>query len=62
MGRSNGNRYKQDFLVEQVVKYNEKASESWLRSVLTSDNALFLPIMSTEIERNPNLVQNPYYN
>lgn len=62
MGRSNGNRYKQNFLVEQVVRYNSSASESWLRSVLTSDNALFLPIMSTEIERNANLIQNPYYN
>jgi len=62
MGRSNDNRYKQSLLVEQVVRYNSSASESWLRSVLTSDNALFLPIMSTEIERNANLVQNPYYN
>ena len=62
MGRSNNNRYKQNLLVEQVVRYNSSASESWLRSVLTSDNALFLPIMSTEIERNANLVQNPYYN
>lgn len=63
MGRSNGNRYKASLLVEQVVLYNEQASESWLRSVLSSDNALFLPIHNTEIERNPLLTesQNPYY-
>ena len=63
MGRSNNNRYKTSFLVEQVVNYNEQASESWLRSVLSSDNALFLPIQNSEIERNPLLTdkQNPYY-
>lgn len=61
MGRSNNNRYKQSFLIDQVVEYNNCTSESWIRSVLTSDNALFLPILSTEIERNPNLIQNPYY-
>jgi hypothetical protein len=47
--------------VDEVTKYNTQASESWLRSVLNSDNALYLPIMSTELERNPLLVQNPYY-
>lgn len=61
MGRQNNNRYKQSLLIDQVITYNTCASESWLRSVLNSDNALFLPIMSTEIERNPTLVQNPYY-
>lgn len=62
MGRANGNQYKQDLLVEQVVKYNTSASESWIRSVLNSDNALFLPVPASELERNSNLVQNPYYN
>ncbi|MBR5963990.1 MAG: RagB/SusD family nutrient uptake outer membrane protein [Bacteroidaceae bacterium] len=61
MGRRDDNRYKQSLLIDQVVSYNNRASASWLRSVLNSDNALFLPIMSTEIERNPLLVQNPYY-
>lgn len=61
MGRSNNNRYKQGLLIDQVIEYNTVTSESWLRSVLTSDNALFLPIMSTEIESNPKLIQNPYY-
>lgn len=61
MGRRNGNKYKQSLLIDQVISYNNRASSSWLRSVLNSDNALFLPIMSTEIERNPSLIQNPYY-
>lgn len=61
MGRRNNNQYKESLLVDQVINYNTCASLSWLKSVLTSDNALFLPIMSTEIERNDKLVQNPYY-
>ena len=62
MGRRDGNRYKQEFLIDQVCDYNSCASESWLRSVLNSDNALFLPVNASDIERNPLLVQNPYYN
>ena len=61
MGRANNNQYKNSLLVEQVLNYNSCASISWLKSVLTSDNALFLPIMSTELERNDKLIQNPYY-
>lgn len=61
MGRANNNQYKESLLVEQVLTYNSCASISWLKSVLTSDNALFLPIMSTELERNDKLIQNPYY-
>ncbi len=61
MGRANNNKYKTQFLVEQVIRYNTSASESWLRSVLNSDNALFLPIYASEIESNDKLVQNPYY-
>ncbi len=61
MGRANNNRYKSSLLTAQVLNYNASASLSWLSSVLTSDNALFLPIMSTELERNDKLIQNPYY-
>ena len=62
LGRCLQGKYKNDFLVEQVVSYNTCASESWIRSVLTSDNALFMPVNETDIERNPQLIQNPYYN
>ncbi len=62
IGRRNNNKYKELFLVQNVLNYNEQASESWLRSVLSNDDALFLPIMEDEIEVNSLLVQNPYYN
>ncbi len=64
MGRRNNNQYKQTLLCDQVIQYTRSgsASSSWLRSVLNSDNALFLPVNASDLERNPNLVQNPYYN
>ena len=62
MGRRDGGRYRQSLLIDPVVTFNESAGESWLRSVLISDDACFLPIVATDVERNPNLVQNPYYN
>ncbi|HIT81084.1 MAG TPA: RagB/SusD family nutrient uptake outer membrane protein [Candidatus Caccoplasma merdavium] len=61
-GRRNNNEYKELFLVNNVLKYNTQAGESWLRTVLNNDNALFLPISQTEIEANDLLIQNPYYN
>ena len=60
--RRNNNEYKELFLVNNVLKYNTQAGESWLRTVLNNDNALFLPISQTEIEANDLLIQNPYYN
>ena len=61
-GRRNNNQYKSTFLVDKVLEYNEQAGESWLRTVLNNDNALFLPISQTEIDANSLLIQNPYYN
>lgn len=61
-GRRNNNQYKTQFLVDKVLDYNTQAGESWLRTVLNNDNALFLPIAQTEIEANSLLIQNPYYN
>lgn len=61
-GRRDNNKYKDVFLIQQVLNYNEQAGESWLRSVLSIDDALFLPIWDKEIEVNPLLIQNPYYN
>ncbi len=62
MGRCLQGKFRDNLLVGQVVSYNTCASESWIRSVLSSENALFLPVNDTDIERNPNLLQNPYYN
>lgn len=60
MGRLNSN-YKQMLLVEQVTKYNRTANSAWIRTALKDDNALYLPIASSEIDNNPLLHQNPYY-
>jgi hypothetical protein len=62
LGRRNNNKYKEILLIQNVLKYNEQASESWLRSVLSNDDAHFLPIWEEELKVNPLLVQNPYYN
>lgn len=61
-GRRNNNKYKDLFLVQYVLNYNEQVGESWLRSVLNDDNAHFLPVWEDELKVNPLLVQNPYYN
>lgn len=61
-GRRNNNKYKELFLIQNVLNYNEQASESWLRSVLSNDDAHFLPVWEDEIKTNSLLQQNPYYN
>lgn len=59
-GRCENNKYRNEF-INLVIQYNETANPSWIRSVLRNDDALFLPIWSTELENNTLLVQNPYY-
>ncbi|MBQ8423217.1 MAG: RagB/SusD family nutrient uptake outer membrane protein [Coprobacter sp.] len=61
-GRRNGGKYKTSFLIDNVLKYNEQAGESWLRTVLNNENAHFLPISKDELDANSLLIQNPYYN
>ncbi len=53
--------FKRDFLIEYVVKYNSQASETWINSVLSDENAWYLPVSDNEIKTNGTLVQNPYY-
>lgn len=60
--RRNSHQYKEVFLLDHVLDYNNQASGSWLRSVLLNDDALFLPIWDKELDANTLLVQNPYYN
>lgn len=50
-----------DFLIENVSKYNQEARETWISSVLSDENAWYLPVYYNEITVNPLLVQNPYY-
>lgn len=49
------------FFIPKVINYNETASENKIKSTLLDKNAWYLPVHQQEIERNPNLVQNPYY-
>jgi len=60
-GRRSNNKYKTMFLVDNVTLYNKQAGESWLISVMSNDDALFLPISESELKANSLLVQNPYY-
>ncbi|MBN2165412.1 MAG: RagB/SusD family nutrient uptake outer membrane protein [Marinilabiliaceae bacterium] len=60
-GRRNNNKYKETFLIQNVLNYNEQVGESWLRSVLNNDYAHFLPIWEDELNVNHALIQNPYY-
>ena len=59
---SHGIDFKNTFLINNVIKYNTTASDSWIRSVLNNENAWYLPITDNEIKVNSNLEQNPYYN
>lgn len=60
-GKRNNFKYRDEFLISEVVNYNETANPSWIRSVLRDDNALYLPVWSNELLNNELLVQNPYY-
>lgn len=61
-GRRDNYRFKEMFLTGHVLEHNNQASTSWLRSVLNSNDALFLPVWDEELDTNPLLIQNPYYN
>lgn len=52
--------YKQWF-VDEVVEGNQTTKDEWIRSVLLDEDAWYMPIPYSEIEINPELVQNPYY-
>jgi len=60
-GRIANKKYKTIFLDDMVTTYNKQAGESWLLSVLSNENALFLPISESELDANKLLEQNPYY-
>lgn len=61
LGKANGFQYRTQFLIDKVIEYNNTANPAWIRSVLSNDNALYLPIEASEILNNRKLVQNPYY-
>ena len=59
-GRCQGGKYHDQF-VSLITDYNVTANPSWIRSVLSDENACFMPVWETELENNPALKQNPYY-
>ncbi len=61
MGRRDNYKYKTELIISRLLDFNQSASSSWLLSVLSDNNALYLPIWEDELEVNPLLVQNPYY-
>jgi hypothetical protein len=60
-GKRNGFQYRERFLINEVAEYNNTANSAWIRSVLMNDDALYLPIWSSELVNNKLLEQNPYY-
>nr|MBD3620592.1 RagB/SusD family nutrient uptake outer membrane protein [Sunxiuqinia sp.] len=60
-GKRDGFKYRGQFLVDRVIDYNNTANPAWIRSVLNNDDALYLPIETSELENNRLLVQNPYF-
>ncbi|WP_163707312.1 RagB/SusD family nutrient uptake outer membrane protein [Mangrovibacterium lignilyticum] len=61
LGKRDGYTYRNRFLIDMVVDYNNTANPAWIRSVLNNDDAIYLPIETSELENNRKLVQNPYY-
>lgn len=53
--------FKKEFFIDNVVRYNNQANESWIRAVLSDENAWYLPVNADEIKTNDLILQNPYY-
>jgi hypothetical protein len=60
MGRRN-NYARKNTLIEIIVSNVPSTQKRILATKLTNPNGWYLPIFEKEIERNRNLVQNPYY-
>lgn len=60
MGRRN-NFSRKAKLVELIVKNVASTQKRILAAKLTNPNGWYLPVSKTEMERNKNLVQNPFY-
>ena len=50
-----------DFAVSEILEGNTTTNSLWIYGVLQDNNAWYLPIPQSEIDVNPNLLQNPYY-
>jgi hypothetical protein len=61
MGRRN-NYSRKSKLIEKIVTNAPSTQKRILQTKLTNPLSWYLPIWEKELERNKNLVQNPYYN
>lgn len=59
-GKIKNYKYKENF-INIVVESNQTTNKQWIRSVLKSNDAHYMPLPQSEIIANPLLVQNPYY-
>lgn len=59
-GKMQNYKYKETF-IDMVVEANQTMNAQWIRSVLRSNDAHYMPLPQSEIIANPLLVQNPYY-
>jgi hypothetical protein len=50
-----------DFLISRVVQSRTVAERSQTRARIIDPRGWYLPIHRDELNKNPNLVQNPYY-
>lgn len=61
VGRRDGYKYKDIFITARLLEFNKQASTSWFRAVLSDNNSLYLPVYDKELDVNPLLHQNPFY-
>lgn len=59
-GRMQSFKYKEQFITK-IVSSNQTTNPQWIKSVLKSEDAWYMPIPESEIQTNPLLEQNPYY-
>lgn len=58
--RINNKKYRDDAL-NMIIIGNQTTNADYIKSVLTDDNAWYLPLPQSDIEHNQLLKQNPYY-
>ena len=50
-----------DFLISRVLQSRSVGERALMKSRIIDPRSWYMPIYQTELNRNPNLVQNPYY-
>lgn len=58
--RIGNHKYKNDAL-NMIIEGNQTTNADYIKSVLTDDNAWYIPLPQADIEHNQLLKQNPYY-